>query len=166
MGALSTWFVKQKILHLLWNKLAFCVKRTNVMNTTKVSQLNTYKMLALWSWFVEQKDFSLGEHKICFFKWANPGLFYVLFSFFSCYNLNTNWKSIDGVLGIRTRGLRMVGADETTELWRPPKSTRSVDLRPASLFPSSCIITASSARNTKYENQTSLAGEKVNTWRS
>ena len=25
-------------------------------------------------------------------------------------------KSIDGVLGIRTRGCRMVGADETTEL--------------------------------------------------
>ena len=28
-------------------------------------------------------------------------------------------KSIDGVLGIRTRGRRMIGADETTELWRP-----------------------------------------------
>ena len=27
-------------------------------------------------------------------------------------------KSIDGVLGIRTRGSRMEGADETTELWR------------------------------------------------
>ena len=31
-------------------------------------------------------------------------------------------KSIDGVLGIRTRGRMMVGADETTELWRPPIS--------------------------------------------
>ena len=30
-------------------------------------------------------------------------------------------KSIDGVLGIRTQGRRMVGADETTELWRPLK---------------------------------------------
>ena len=30
-------------------------------------------------------------------------------------------KSIDGVLGIRTRGRRMVGADETTELWQPPR---------------------------------------------
>ena len=29
-------------------------------------------------------------------------------------------KSIDGVLGIRTQGRRMEGADETTELWRPP----------------------------------------------
>ena len=25
------------------------------------------------------------------------------------------------MLGIRTRGRRMVDADETTELWRPPK---------------------------------------------
>ena len=30
-------------------------------------------------------------------------------------------KSVDGVLGIRTRGRMMVGADETPELWRPPK---------------------------------------------
>ena len=29
-------------------------------------------------------------------------------------------KSIDGVLGIQTQGRKMVGADETTELWRPP----------------------------------------------
>ena len=26
-------------------------------------------------------------------------------------------KSLDGVLGIRTWGRKMVGADETTELW-------------------------------------------------
>ena len=35
-------------------------------------------------------------------------------------------KSVDGVLGIRTRGRRMVGADETTELWRPPIVTFSL----------------------------------------
>ena len=29
-------------------------------------------------------------------------------------------KSVDGVLGIQTRGRRMVGADETMEVWRPP----------------------------------------------
>ena len=29
-------------------------------------------------------------------------------------------KSIDGVLGIRTRGRRMLGADENTEPWRSP----------------------------------------------
>ena len=45
---------------------------------------------------------------------------FCLFSFFSCYNFNTNWKSIDGVLGIWTPGRRIVGADETTELWWPP----------------------------------------------
>ena len=30
-------------------------------------------------------------------------------------------KSVDGVLGIRTQGHSMVGADKTTELWRPLK---------------------------------------------
>ena len=31
-----------------------------------------------------------------------------------------NWLKIDGVLGIRTRGGRMVGADESTKLRRQP----------------------------------------------
>ena len=45
-------------------------------------------------------------------------------------------KSIDGVLGIRTRGRRMVGADETTELWRPPCFLLFVDLI---TFAASCL---------------------------
>ena len=52
----------------------------------------------------------------------NPVSF-CLFSFFSHdkYSTNTiNEKSVDGVLGTRTRGGRMVGADESTELWRHP----------------------------------------------
>ena len=53
---------------------------------------------------------------------GQSGLFFVYF----CYFLDTISiiqieKSVDGVLGIRTRGHRMVGTDETTELWRPPK---------------------------------------------
>ena len=35
-------------------------------------------------------------------------------------------KSIYGVLGIRTRGCRMVGIDKTTELWRPPSVRHSI----------------------------------------
>ena len=31
--------------------------------------------------------------------------------------ITINDKSFDGVLGTRTRGSRMVGADESTELW-------------------------------------------------
>ena len=42
---------------------------------------------------------------------------FVLFSLQFQYKLK---KSIDGVLGIRTQGRRMVGSDKTTELWRPP----------------------------------------------
>ena len=45
-----------------------------------------------------------------------------LFVYF-CYFLDTISiqieKSVDGVLGIRTRGRRMVGADDTTELGWP-----------------------------------------------
>ena len=56
-------------------------------------------------------------------KWAKPGLF-LFISFFShdkySRNLTINDKSIDGVFGTRTRGGRMVGTDESTELWRHP----------------------------------------------
>ena len=45
-----------------------------------------------------------------------------LFSFFSLDKYSTNDKSIDGVLGTQTRGGRMVGADESVELWRHPLS--------------------------------------------
>ena len=45
-------------------------------------------------------------------------LFVYFHSFLSTISIQIE-KSIDGVLGIQTRGRRMVGADETTELWRP-----------------------------------------------
>ena len=52
----------------------------------------------------------------------NPACF-CLFLFFSHdkYSTNTiNEKSVAGVLGTQTRGGKMVGADESTELWRHP----------------------------------------------
>ena len=59
-------------------------------------------------------------YEIFFFKkWANPGLFLFFRSFLVKISIQIE-KSIDGVLGIRTWGHRMVGADDTTELWRPP----------------------------------------------
>ena len=45
-------------------------------------------------------------------------LFVYFRSFLSTISIQIE-KSIDGVLGIRTRGRRMVGADKTMELWRP-----------------------------------------------
>ena len=36
-------------------------------------------------------------------------------------------KSVDGVFGIRTWGRRMIGADETTELWRPLSTLQQSD---------------------------------------
>ena len=63
-----------------------------------------------------------------FFKnGPNPASF-CLFSFFSHdkYSTNTiNDKSIDGVLGTRTRGGRMAGANESTELWQHPNTAKS-----------------------------------------
>ena len=52
------------------------------------------------------------------------GQFWPLFVYFRSFLTTISIqfeKSIDGVLGIRTRGRRMVGADETMELMRPPK---------------------------------------------
>ena len=55
------------------------------------------------------------------FKWAKPGPMY----FRPFLNIMTkfdyiNGKIVDEVLGIRTLDRRMVGADESTELWWPP----------------------------------------------
>ena len=38
-------------------------------------------------------------------------------------NLTINDKSVDGVLGTRTWGGRMVGTDESTELWQHPQKS-------------------------------------------
>ena len=53
--------------------------------------------------------------------WAYPGLFFVYFRPYHITNQLQIEKSVDGVLEIRTQGRRMVGTDETTELWRPPQ---------------------------------------------
>ena len=53
--------------------------------------------------------------------WPNPGPFLFIFvlSLITISIIQIE-KSVYGVIGIQTRGRRMVGADETTELWRPP----------------------------------------------
>ena len=56
---------------------------------------------------------------------------FCLLSSFSQYNSNLNCKkgSIDTVLGIRTLRHRMVGADGSTEQWRPPSLSLSFFLQ-------------------------------------
>ena len=75
--------------------------------------------------FVTLNTFSLSLEGV-FKIWAKPDLF--LFNFLVFLNANTNiaqiWLyecSLGGVLGIRTRGGRMVGADNSDELWRHPR---------------------------------------------
>ena len=73
-----------------------------------------------------------------FFKCAKPGAFFVYFHSFShdkySTNLTVNDKSVDGVLGTRTRGGSMVGADASTELWRHPFSFILIRLLLRSFF--------------------------------
>ena len=58
------------------------------------------------------------------------GQFRPLFVYFRYFldTISIIEKSVDGVLGIRTQGRRMVGADETMELWRPPLKHKSFTL--------------------------------------
>ena len=48
-------------------------------------------------------------------------LFVYFHPFFITNSIIQIEKSVDGRLGIQTRGRRMVGMDKTTELWLPPK---------------------------------------------
>jgi len=62
----------------------------------------------------------MSHHLIVFKIWANPGLFFVYFRSFLIpitISIIQIENSVDGVLGIRTRGCRMVGADKTMELY-------------------------------------------------
>ena len=66
------------------------------------------------------------HNKNVFFKYGPIPASFCLVSFFSNSNkiaIVQFEKSVDGVLGIQTRGCRMVGEDETTELWRYPTHT-------------------------------------------
>ena len=47
-------------------------------------------------------------------------LFVYFHSFLITISIIQIEKSVDGVLGIQTWGRRMVGADETMQLWQPP----------------------------------------------
>ena len=62
------------------------------------------------------------KHTLLFFKWAKPGLFLFLFlSHDKCItNLTNKDKSLDGLLRTRTWGGRIIGADESSELWWNP----------------------------------------------
>ena len=56
----------------------------------------------------------------CYKNGPIPASLFIFVIFLLQFQLYKLKKSIDGVLGIRTRGRRKVGADETTELWWPP----------------------------------------------
>ena len=74
--------------------------------------------LAIQTWIM---DSGLFTHPWCsFFKNGPISASFCIFPLFFLITISIIEKSIDGVLGNRTQGHRMVGTDETTELWRPP----------------------------------------------
>ena len=85
---------------------------------------NEHSIILCWNFLQDQSQGSI--HTLSFLKYGPiPASFFVYFHSFHITNQLQIEKSIDGVLGIRTRGRRIVGADETTELWRPPKFIES-----------------------------------------
>ena len=58
---------------------------------------------------------------VCFYTNGPIPASFSLFSSFPHYTIQYIDESVDSVLGIRTRGGRMEGADESTELWRHPQ---------------------------------------------
>ena len=69
---------------------------------------------------MEEPNFSLlfkGQSNLKRDLGQSRPLFVYICSFLITISIIEIEKSIDGVLGIWTRGHRMVGADETTELW-------------------------------------------------
>ena len=63
---------------------------------------------------------TIAAGRLVFLKMGQSRPLFVYFCYFLITISIQIEKSIDGVLGIRTQGRRMVGADETTELRRPP----------------------------------------------
>ena len=72
--------------------------------------------LTILKQFYALKEFKLKFSLGIFKKWP---VFVYFCSFLVIISIQIE-KSIDGVLGIWTRGRRMEGEDETLELWRPP----------------------------------------------
>ena len=67
------------------------------------------------------KELPIHVRKSFFKKMGQSRPLFVYFRYFlDTISIIQIEKSLDGVLGIRTQGRRMVGTDETTELWRPP----------------------------------------------
>ena len=87
-----------------------------------ISAQISYLCIRYWSTLQPVIVKEIGIYLYLFFKKMRQSrpLFVYFRSFLITISIIQIEKSIDGVLGIQTWGRRMVGADETTELWRPP----------------------------------------------
>jgi len=69
-----------------------------------ISKFKYYLMINMFVQEITNPPTEDPDYGHCFFKNGPIPASFRLFSLFSRYNFNTNWKSIDGVLGIWTRG--------------------------------------------------------------
>ena len=101
--------------HLFVVKIVMCVWKDQ----------NKLKRGRGWPIFKNKNQFNHNERCLLYlclyfilFKNGPIPASFCLFSSFSHYNFNySNWKSLGGVLGIRTQDCRMVGTDKTKEIW-------------------------------------------------
>ena len=93
-------FANYKICFLLW------LENSLWTETTDTQQL-------WWSILLTQSFFKNGQNPTSFFIFVLSSLNTMT----NRYSKN-DFKSVDCVLGIRTRDRRYVGADDSTELWR------------------------------------------------
>ena len=91
-----------------------CYSRSE--NNLMTSFENALEWFHLFLPFCRPEFNSLTCHLLFFFFIAS---FSLISSFLVMISIKQIEKNIDGVLEIWTRGHNMVGADETTELWRP-----------------------------------------------
>ena len=103
-----------------FEKLPMCSKSPNLVTLdlpdAKSWNIKCFKQIH----YVSKLLFGNSNLRICFLNGPIPASFRLFSSFPHDTNQIHIDKSIDGVLGTRTRGGRMEGAGESTELWRHP----------------------------------------------
>ena len=94
-------------------------------NVTKIFRANLHFLFGQQD--MQQSTSDSTFLRCSFLIWANLGIFFIYFRHFLfpptiTVSISTTRmeKSVDGVLGIRTCGRCVVGADKTMDLWLPP----------------------------------------------
>ena len=122
-----------------FNSWVFTIHRSTVSNFLDKNKISSIEILLVFNIansaiYIEWNLTKLEDFK-SFFMGQSWLLFVYFHSFLVTISIQIE-KSVDGVLGIWTQGHRMVGADESTELWRPPQDFKSYNAQITIVWPS------------------------------